>query len=83
MSNVKIELNSPNIRKFLKSREMRELVKSYADKAADRLGEGYESDHKYMSSRVIASVYTDTPEARRENLENNSILKAVLESGDR
>ncbi len=79
MSNIKVELNHGQIRRFLHSREVAELVKSYADKAADRLGVGYKSDEKLMSTRAIASVYTDTPEARRENLQNNSILKAVLQ----
>lgn len=79
MSSVKIELNSAGIKQFLHSREVAECVKSYADKAADRLGEGYKSDHKHMPTRVIASVYTATDEAKRENMENNSILKAVLQ----
>lgn len=79
MSSVKIELNSAGIKQFLHSREVAECVKNYADKAADRLGEGYKSDYKHMPTRVIASVYTDTDEARRQNLQENSLLKAVLQ----
>lgn len=79
MSSVKIELNSAGIKQFLHSREVAKCVKNYADKAADRLGEGYKSDYKHMPTRVIASVYTDTDEARQQNLQENSLLKAVLQ----
>lgn len=79
MSKIKVELNHGQIRRFLHSQEVAGLVKSYADKAADRLGEGYEADEKVMATRAIASVFTATDEAKRENMENNSILKAVLQ----
>jgi hypothetical protein len=79
MSKIKVELNHGQIGRFLHSQEVAGLVKSYADKAADRLGEGYKSRYKHMGTRVVASVFTTTDEAKRENMDNNSILKAVLE----
>lgn len=79
MSRVEVELEHDNIRAFLRSESVGKLMKSYADKAAERLGEGYEADEKVMATRAIASVFTATDEAKRENMENNSILKAVLE----
>lgn len=79
MSNIRVELNHDGIRAFLRSAETGKLVSSYAERAAERLGEGYKSDEKLMSTRAIASVYTDTDEARRANLQDNSLLKAVLQ----
>lgn len=83
MSKIKVKLNHSGIKKFLHSKGMAAAVKSYADRAADTLGEGYKSEYRHKPSRVIASVYADTQEARRDNSENNSIIKAVLASGDR
>ena len=82
MSNIRVELNSEGIRQYLHTPELLDLLKGYADEAAAQLGEGYEAETYHASSRNIASVYTDTDEARRKNLENNSILKAVLSCGD-
>lgn len=78
MAKVKIVLNSGQINKFLHSDSVKAMVKGKADEIQSRLGEGYKSDKRYMKSRVIASVYADTPEARRENLDRNTILKAVF-----
>ena len=44
--------------------------------------EGYEAETYHAATRNIASVYADTPEARKKNLESNSILKALLSCGD-
>lgn len=77
MSNkVKIELNSRGIREILKSSGMKECVKKCADDIKSRCGSGYETDVKYMGTRVIASAYTATSDAMRDNLENNTLLKA-------
>ena len=44
---------------------------------AARAGDGYATDVYQAGSRVIASVYTETEEAMKDNLENNTLLKAV------
>ena len=82
MSNIRVELNSEGIRQYLHTPELLDLLKGYADKAAGQLGEGFAADTYHAAERNIASVYADTPEARKKNLENNSILKAVLSNGD-
>lgn len=74
---IKVELNHEAVGELLKSSEMQELVKSYADEIAERAGEGYASDTYNAGSRVIASAYTDTEEAMEDNLENNTLLKAM------
>ena len=82
MSNIRVELEHDNIRDFLRSADVMALVSGYAKEAAAQLGDGYEADESLQPTRAIASVYADTPEARKKNLENNSILKAVLSNGD-
>ena len=42
-----------------------------------RAGTGYSVSVFTGVNRVNASVLTETPEAMRENLENNTLLKAV------
>lgn len=74
---IKVELNHEAVGEMLKSSEMQELIKSYADEIAKRAGEGYTSDTYNAGSRVIASAYTETEEAMEDNLENNTLLKAM------
>ena len=74
---IKVELNHEAVGELLNSSEMQELVKSYADEIAERAGEGYASDTYNAGSRVIASAYTETEEAMEDNLENNTLLKAM------
>ena len=74
---IKVELNHEAVGEMLKSSEMQELVKSYADEIAKRAGDGYASDTYNAGSRVIASAYTETEEAMEDNLENNTLLKAM------
>lgn len=77
MSNVTVELNSEGIQALLKSEEMRDLVGSIATGIANRAGEGYAHDTKMMSTRVIASAYTETTESMSDNAENNTLLRAL------
>ena len=74
---IKVELNHEAVGEMLKSSEMQELVKSYADEIAKRAGDGYASDTYNAGSRVIASAYTETEEAMEDNLENNTLLKVM------
>ncbi|MBQ0113619.1 MAG: hypothetical protein KBT03_10850 [Bacteroidales bacterium] len=76
MSKTKIVLNSKGVRELLKSSEVRDYIKSEADAIKGRCGSGYATDSKYMGTRVISSVYTETKEAYQDNLENNTLLKA-------
>lgn len=77
MAKVEVELNSAGIKELLKGVEVEQLVGEYAAKVADRAGSGYSHDTKQMSGRVIASAYADTEEARKDSMENNTLLKAL------
>lgn len=76
-SKVKIKLNRPGVRELLQSPEMEALLGSLAGAARSRLGDGYESDTYIGKNRVNASIRATTYKARKENLETNSLLKAL------
>ena len=77
MGKVKFKLNTSGVRAILQSDEMMSICKEYADGIQARAGEGYETDTFVGKNRVNASVFTATPEAMKDNLENNTLLKAV------
>lgn len=77
MGKVTVELNREGVRELLRSDAMLSICKEYADAAVSRLGNGYSANTYRGKNRVNAEVTADTYEARRENLESNSILKAV------
>lgn len=77
MSKFKFVLNRTAVRELMKSEEMQSILKDKADNALNSLGEGYKSDIHVGKNRANAMVYADTYKAKRDNLKNNSILKAV------
>lgn len=77
MSKVKFKLNRSGVRELMQSSEMMGICKSYADNALGRLGGGYEVTTYTGKTRVNAQVSAETYQAKRDNLKNNSILKAV------
>ena len=75
--NVKIELNSSGIVKLLKSDGVQSIVMATAETVKNRCGSGYESDVHEMPKRIISSVYTAERAAYQDNLDNNTLLRAV------
>lgn len=73
----RIELNSDGVKELLKSPEMASICQQHAQAIANRAGGGYAVTVYTGASRVNASVITETPEAIRENMKNNTLLKAV------
>lgn len=73
----RIELNSDGVKELLKSPEMAAICQQHAQAIANRAGSGYAVTVYTGASRVNASVITETPEAIRENMKNNTLLKAV------
>ena len=77
MTKVKIVLNGSGVRALLRSDEAESICRSFAQKAANSLGEGYEVSSYKGKNRVNASVRAQSYQARSDNLKNNTILKAV------
>ena len=74
---VEVELISAGVRELLQSDEIREYCEELAQGVASRAGDGYEVDSMVGKTRANASVYAATKEANRDNLENNTLLKAL------
>lgn len=77
MSKIKFELNKAGVRDLMLSDEMLAVCDSYASKALASLGEGYEKNDYHGKTRVNVEVCAVSYQAKKENLENNTILKAV------
>ena len=73
----RIELNSEGVRELLKSAEMEAICREQANAIAARAGDGYTVSTYSGRTRVNASVITATSKAARDNLKNNTLLKAV------
>lgn len=74
---VKFELNRDGVRQLMQSDEMMAVVRSYADKALSSLGADYEVTTMTGKTRVNAEVKAVTYKAKKDNLENNTILKSL------
>ena len=74
---VKFQLDPEGVRELLTSPEMMAICKEYADRAAGSLGAGYEVSTYTGPTRVNAEVAAMTYKARKDNSENNTILKAI------
>ena len=77
MSKVEIELNSAGIQELMKSAEIQGYCEELARGVASRAGDGYEVDSMVGKTRANASVYAATKEANRDNMKNNTLLKAL------
>ena len=77
---IRFELNKAGVRELMQSDEMMAVCKKYADNAQSRLGKGYSVNTMVGQNRVNAEVLAETYQAKKENSENNSILKAVFSS---
>lgn len=77
MAKVKIELNRDGVRQLLRSQEMQDICKQEAQTIANSCGDGYGVDSYTGKNRCNAMVWADTREAKRDNLENNTLIKAV------
>lgn len=75
---LKIELKQTAVRtQLLKSPEVTAFLREKAKECRGKLGKGYKYNTKKGKKRANAMIYTDTAEAAKDNLENNSLLKAV------
>ena len=77
MANVRIELIPEGVKELLQSPEMEAGCLSHAQAIAGRAGDGYTVDSRVGRTRVNARVTATTAQARKDNLKNNTLLKAV------
>lgn len=77
MAKVKFVLNKNGVRQMMQSQEMMSICSDHASRMVSSLGDGYEMSTQIGKFRAIAEVAAVSLEARKENLENNTILKAL------
>lgn len=75
MSKIEFVLDVSALNEIMKSEEMQQILLDHTSEIASRCGEGYENDVYVGNFTAMSSVYTDTPEAMIDNLENNTLLK--------
>lgn len=72
-----LKLNYKNVGRVLKSKEMLSICKEHANRIQSRAGEGYEAKARIKGTRCYSLVEAVTYEAKKDNAENNTLLKAV------
>lgn len=77
MSKVKFKLNKKGVGALLKSREMQAILNQHANSTQAKAGPGYEVNSFVGFDRAHAVIFADTTEARKDNLENNTLLKSL------
>ena len=77
MAKVKVVLNRSGVRALLRSEEMKAVCAEKAQAVCARCGTGYATDTYTGKNRVNAMVWADTTQAKRDNAENNTLLKAL------
>ena len=77
MSKFRFELDKKGVGQLLRSKETQNMLKSLADDAVSRLGDGHESDVYVGKVRANASYTATTEKTNRKNLKENTLLKAL------
>lgn len=81
MSNFKFELNLPGLNELMKSGEMQNYLLNAGNVVAKSAGEGYEAEVHLADYVAISNVYPTTFKSRRDNLNNNTLVKAIGAAG--
>lgn len=78
MAKVKFKLDLSGLNQLMKSSEMQAVLNSAANQIAAAAGDGYEVETAHAISFIgIAAVHATTIEAKKDNSENNTLLKAA------
>ena len=78
MSNrIIFELNQKGVRDLLKSNEIGSVLSQYARNVQVVCGDGYTISSYTGRNRKNVSIHASTKKARKENLRNNTLLKAL------
>lgn len=75
MAKMRFELNREGVAALMRSGEMQSVLVSHANGIRNRAGDGY--DVHVGPRRANVSVMTGTDAAARDNMDNNTLLKAV------
>ena len=74
---VTFELNLPGLNELMKSKEMQGALDEAGQAVAQAAGEGYEVENKTGRYIAFSNVSPESQAAKKDNYENNTLLKAV------
>ena len=77
MGKFKFELNKQGVAELLQGDKMAGVLSEAGRRAAATAGAGFEADTKVIGTRQVCLISADTPEAKRRNLKENVLLKAL------
>ncbi len=78
MSKTRFKLNRAGVKELLKSKEMEGILLEYGNVIVAKCGgDGYETSSFTGKNRSNVSVRASTRKSIKDNLENNTLLKAV------
>lgn len=77
MAKIRVKLNGRGVADLMKSEAIQEILVEKANAVRDICGEGYEVTTHVGKNRANASVKAVTSKAKRDNLKNNTLVKAV------
>lgn len=83
MGKMRFELNRAGVRELLRSPEMEAVLRERAESVRRSLGDRFQTSSYTGRNRVNVSVYTTDATAMQDNLQNNTVLKAVGGSDSR
>ena len=76
-SNVKVELDTDAFDELRRNPNVVNECMNHANRAANSLSDGYSVQKRTYPDRAGAAIVVNSNEAYKDNLENNSLLKAV------
>lgn len=74
---IKVDLILSGINAMMKSAEIEAALAAAGNAVASAAGSGYDSSTHQASFVAIANVWADDKKARKDNRDNNTLLKAV------
>lgn len=77
MSKMRFKLNRAGVRQLMQSEAMQTVLTDKATAIKNQAGDGYKQDVYVGKNRANAMVSAESFEAKRDNLKNNTLLKAV------
>lgn len=73
----KFELNTKGVRELLKDPKTAAVCTQYGSQVLNRAGAGYTMESRYYPERSGVAIFPETYEANKDNLEHNTLLKAL------
>lgn len=77
MGKAEVILNKAGVGELLKSQWAADCCMEVAERVASSAGDGYTTRLHTSEQRAIVNVYAETEEAYQDNLDNNTLLKAI------